>query len=106
MLLLWDKGFDANAFLASLTGTGAQCLGRIRANRRTLVLARPGDGSYLSIIGSVPVRIIAAQVTVALDDGTSFAGCYRFATTLTCANQYPATVLASVNHERWEHESA
>jgi hypothetical protein len=57
MLLLWDKGFDANAFLAALTGTGAQFLGRIRANRRTPVLARLADGSYLSVIGTVPVRI-------------------------------------------------
>ncbi|MER5891369.1 IS4 family transposase [Streptomyces sp. NPDC001941] len=106
MLLLWDKGFDANAFLASLTDTGAQFLGRIRANRRTPVLARLGDSSYLSVIGTVPVRIIEAQVIVTLDDGTSFTGVYRLATTLTCANRYPATVLASLYHERWEHESA
>ncbi|HEY8985042.1 MAG TPA: transposase [Streptomyces sp.] len=106
MLLLWDKGFDANAFLAALTATGAQFLGRIRANRRTPVLARLGDGSYLSVIGAVPVRIIEAQVTVALDDGTSFTGTYRLATTLTCANRYPAARLAALYHERWEHESA
>ncbi len=106
MLLLWDKGFDANAFLAALTGTGAQFLGRIRANRRTPVLARLGDGSYLSVIGTVPVRIIEAKVTVTLDDGTSFTGNYRLATTLTCANRYPAAALAALYHERWEHESA
>ncbi|WP_157597141.1 IS4 family transposase [Streptacidiphilus rugosus] len=105
MLLLWDKGFDANAFLAALTGTGAQFLGRIRANRRTPVLTRLRDGSYLSVIGTVPVRIIEAQVTVALDDGTSFTGSYRLATTLTCANRYPAATLVTLYHERWEHES-
>ncbi|MBT1184878.1 hypothetical protein HET69_12765 [Streptomyces sp. CJ_13] len=104
MLLLWDKGFDANAFLAALTDTGAQFLGWIRANRRTPV-PRLGDGSYLSVIGTAPVRIIEAQVTASLDDGTSFTGAYRFATTLICANRYPATVMAALYHERWEHES-
>jgi len=106
MLLLWDKGFDANAFLAATADTGAQFLGRIRANRRTPVLTRLRDGSYLSVIGTVPVRIIEAQVTVALDDGTSFNGTYRLATTLTCANRYPAAALAALYHERWEHECA
>ncbi|MFF2226432.1 hypothetical protein ACFVV7_24330 [Streptomyces globisporus] len=89
-----------------MTGTGAQFLGRIRTNRRTPALARRGYGSYLSVIGTVPVRIIEAQVTVTLDDGTSFTGAYRLAITLTCANRYPATVLAALYHERWEHESA
>jgi len=106
MLLLWDKGFDANAFLAALTGTGAQFLGRIRSNRRTPVLARLADGSYLSVIGTVPVRIIEAHVTVTLDDGTAFTGSYRLATTLTRANRYPAAALVTLYHERWEHESA
>ncbi|MFD1277786.1 hypothetical protein ACFQ51_55075 [Streptomyces kaempferi] len=27
MLVLWDKGFDSNAFLAQVTDTGAQVLG-------------------------------------------------------------------------------
>ncbi|WP_407918495.1 IS4 family transposase, partial [Kitasatospora sp. NE20-6] len=106
MLLLWDKGFDANAFLAQVAGTGAQFLGRIRANRRTPVLARLTDGSYLSVIGTVPVRVIEAQVAVTLNDGTAFTGSYRLATTLTCANRYPATVLVTLYHQRWEHESA
>ena len=37
MLVLWDKGFDGNDFLAAVTGTGAQVLGRLRSNRRTPV---------------------------------------------------------------------
>lgn len=35
MLVLWDKGFDGNGFLASVTATRAQFLGRLRSNRRT-----------------------------------------------------------------------
>lgn len=106
MLVLWDKGFDANAFLAAVAGTGAQFLGRIRANRRTPVLARLGDGSYLSVLGTVPVRIVEAKITVTCKDGTSFTGSYRLATTLADARRYPASTLVALYHQRWEHESA
>lgn len=106
MLVLWDKGFDANAFLSAVAGTGAQYLCRIRANRRTPVLARLIDGSYLSVLGTVPVRIVEAKITVTCKDGTSFTGSYRLATTLTDARRYPASALVTLYHQRWEHESA
>jgi hypothetical protein len=86
--------------------TGAQFLGRLRANRRTPVLARLADGSYLSVIGTVPVRVVDAKITVTCKDGTSFTGSYRLATTLTCARRYPAPALVTLYHQRWEHESA
>ncbi|MFJ8941099.1 IS4 family transposase [Streptomyces sp. NPDC102365] len=105
MLVLWDKGFDANAFLAAVDGTGAKFLGRLRANRRTPVLSRLTDGSYLSVIGTVPVRVVEAQITVALGD-CSFTNSYRLVTTLTDARRYPAPALVALYHQRWEHESA
>ncbi|MEW1907459.1 IS4 family transposase [Kitasatospora sp. NPDC085895] len=106
MLVLWDKGFDANAFLAQVTATGAKVPGRLRSNRRTPVLARLHDGSYLSVIGTVAVRVIDAEITVTCADGTAFTGSYRLVTTLTDARRHPATALISLYHERWEHESA
>ncbi|MCJ0872912.1 transposase, partial [Streptomyces sp. AP-93] len=106
MLVLWDKGFDGNSFLAAVNATGAQVLGRLRANRRTPVLARLGDGSYLSVIGTEKVRVIDATITVTCADGTLFAGSYRLATTLTDARRYPAAALTALYHQRWEHESA
>lgn len=106
VLVLWDKGFDGNAFLAAVTTTGAQFLGRLRSNRRTPVLTRLVDGSYLSVIGTVPVRVIDAQITVTCTDGTVFTGFYRLVTTLTDARRYPAAVLVDLCHQRWEHESA
>ncbi|MGW1545287.1 transposase domain-containing protein, partial [Streptomyces sp. NPDC002309] len=106
MLVLWDKGFDSNAFLAAVTDTGAQVLGRLRSNRRTPVLTRLADGSYLSVIGTVKVRIIDAQIAVTCADGTSFTGSYRLVTTLTDARRHPATALVGLYHQRWEHESA
>ncbi|MFC4110970.1 hypothetical protein [Nonomuraea zeae] len=80
---MWDKGFDGNAFLAQVSATGSQVLGRLRSNRRTPVLATLTDGSYLSVIGNLQIRIIEAHVTVTCTDGTTFTGTYRLATTLT-----------------------
>nr|WP_237529032.1 transposase [Streptomyces sp. SID5469] len=102
---MWDKGFDANAFLAAVHDTGARFLGRLRANRRTPVLSRLTDGSYLSVIGTVPVRVVEAQITVIYDD-CSFTNSYRLVTTLTDARRYPAPALVALYHQRWEHESA
>lgn len=106
MLVLWDKGFDGNDFLAAVTGTGAQVVGRLRSNRRTPVLSCLADGSYLSVIGSIPVRIVDAQITVTCTDGTVFDASYRLVTTLTDARRHPAGALVCLYHQRWEHESA
>jgi hypothetical protein len=106
MLVLWDKGFDSNAFLAQVSATGAQVLGRLRSNRRTPILTLLADGSYLSTIGTVRVRIVEARITVTCADGTTFTGSYRLVTTLTDAGRYPAAALVALYHQRWEHESA
>ena len=106
MLVLWDKGFDGNDFLARVAGTGAQLLGRMRSHRTPPVLARLPDGSYLSRLGGVNVRIIEAVITVGCSGGTSFEGCYRLVTTLTDPRRHPAGALVRLYHERWEHESA
>ncbi|MGW4426652.1 hypothetical protein [Streptosporangium sp. NPDC004631] len=89
-----------------MTGTGAQVVGRLRSNRRTPVLSRLADGSYLSVIGSISVRIVDAQITVTCTDGTVFDASYRLVTTLTDARRHPAGALVCLYHQRWEHESA
>ncbi|QKW47124.1 transposase [Streptomyces microflavus] len=106
MLVLWDKGFDGNDFLASVTATRAQFPGRLRSNRRTPVLTCLADGSYLSVIAAEKVRVIDTNITVTCADGTVFTGSYRLVTTLTDAGRYPAAVLVGLYHQRWEHESA
>ena len=62
------------------------------------------DGSFLSVIGGVKVRIITAAVTVTCHDGTAYGGVYRLATTLLDYRAYPADALMALYHERWEHE--
>ncbi|MET8099633.1 hypothetical protein ABZV29_24660 [Streptomyces sp. NPDC005236] len=84
-----------------MNATGTQVLGGLRANRRTPVLTRLGDGSYLSVIGTERVRVIDAVITVACADGTVFTGSYRLVTTLTDARRYPAATLAALYHQRW-----
>jgi Insertion element 4 transposase N-terminal/Transposase DDE domain len=106
MLVLCDRGFDAEAFLVELAGTGAQFLVRLRNTRRLPVLARLDDGSYLSRIGTLGVRIITADITVACADGTHYTAAYRLATTLLNPRSFPALRLIAVYHERWEHEIA
>ena len=106
MLVLTGRGFDAAAFLEAITATKAQFLARLRSTRRLPVMARLDDGTFLSRIGELTVRVIQAQVTVTCADGTTFTGSYRLATTLTDHRRYPAAALIRLYHERWEHEVA
>jgi len=104
MLVLLDRGFDAAEFLAQVAATRAQFLVRLNANRRPPMLSHLPDGSFLSVIGGVKVRIITAEVRVTCHDGTCYGGSYRLATTLLDHRRYPAQALIRLYHERWEHE--
>jgi hypothetical protein len=107
MLVLADQGFDAAAFLGEIAAAGAQFLVRLGFRRRLPVLARLDDGSFLSRIGELPVRVIEAHVAVACADGTTYTGRYRLVTTLLDHRRYPATALIRLYHERWvRHEVA
>ena len=72
MLLLADRGFDAGTFLAEVHATKAKFLVRLNASRRLPVLKTLPDGSFLSVIGGVTVRVITARVTVTCHDGTTY----------------------------------
>jgi len=104
MLVLIDRGFDGGGFLAAVAATKAQFLVRLTSTRRLPVLRHLPDGSFLSVIGGVKVRIITAAVSVTCHDGTTYGGTYRLATTLLNHRAYPADALMTLYHERWEHE--
>ena len=104
MLVLMDRGFDAGEFLAEVHATRAQFLVRLLSVRRPPVLRRFPDGSVLSVIGGIQVRVITATVTVTCHDGTSYGDSYRLATTILDWRAYPAGALIRLYHERWEHE--
>ena len=106
MLILLDRGFDANTFLAEVHATGAMLLARARSARNPLVLRHLPDGSYLSDLDGLAVRIIEADVSITGSDGSRTGDTYRLITTLTDHHRYPAAALARLYHERREIESA
>lgn len=69
------------------------------------VLVRYRDGSYLSMLGALPVRVIEREITITTTAGRR-TGTYRLATTLTGHHQYPAGELITLYHQRWEIETA
>jgi hypothetical protein len=106
MLLLADRGFDDGPFLAAVAARQAQFLVRLSALRKPKALRHLPDGSYLTVISGVKIRIITARVTVTCHDGTSYGDACRLATTLLDHRAHPAAALVSLYHERWEHEIA
>jgi Insertion element 4 transposase N-terminal/Transposase DDE domain len=106
MLVLADRAYDSAPLMAALTATGAKLLIRGSATRRPPVLQLLADGSYLSVLAGLPVRIIEAQITVRGADGSTLSEPYRLITTLHDPRRFPATTLTSLYHERWEIETA
>jgi hypothetical protein len=106
MLVLTDRGFDSGGFLEAVAATRAQFLARPTSVRLLPVTAVPDDGTYLSRISGLTVRVIDAQVAVTLATGVRFTARYRLATTLTDHRRYPAAALLRLYHERREHEIA
>jgi hypothetical protein len=106
MLVLLDRAFDAARFLNELDDTGAKFLVRSRSTRRPPVLTHLPDGSFLSNLDGLTVRIINAELTVTGTDGSRVRDRYRLITTLLDHDRHPAAELVRLYHERWEIEIA
>src|SRR5215469_12687633 len=106
MLVLLDRAFDANVFLREVAATGAALLARSKSTRHPHVVGHLPDGSYLSCLDGLTVRIIEAELTITGADGSHVADRYRLITTLTDHRRFPAPSLVRLYHERWEIESA
>ena len=106
MLVLLDRAFDANAFLGQVAATGALLVARAKSTRHPPVLAHLPDGSYLSDLDGLAVRIIEASVTMTGADGSRIGDGYRLITTLMDHRRFPAAAVVRLYHERWEIESA
>jgi hypothetical protein len=105
MIVLLDRNFAAKQLLAAIDTTGAEFLVRLKNGRTTPVLRRYPDGSYLSTLGGVAVRVINAEITIGTATGRH-TGLYRLATTLLDHHRYPASGLVTLYHQRWEIETA
>jgi Transposase DDE domain len=106
MLLLADRNYAAADLIGVLHATGAQLLIRCKTGRRLPVLRRCRDGSWLSTVGGLPVRVLDARIAVSTADGHAHTGDYRLVTTLLDARRYPAGELIRLYHQRWEIETA
>jgi hypothetical protein len=104
MIVLADRNFDAHRWISAVTATGAQVLLRAKDNRRPPICRRLADGSVLSRIGTVEVRVITAAVTV-----TTAAGArretYRLITTVLDPD-IPALEIVRLYHQRWDIETS
>jgi hypothetical protein len=108
MLLLADRNFGSGPLARKIAKTEADFLIRVRTGNGAPglpVMERLPDGSWLSLFGGVPVRVIDATWTVTTSAGRACSDC-RLITTLTDPSRYPVCDLAVLYHERWEVETA
>jgi hypothetical protein len=108
MIVLGDRNFAAADLITQIAATGADVLIRVKNGRKLPVCRRLRDGSYLSQVGSVQVRVIDAAITVTTPGASSrdqrVAG-YRLITTVVdpaCG----AEEIVRLYHDRWEIETA
>jgi hypothetical protein len=103
MIVLADRNFAAAAWITALAATGAEVLVRVKNHRRLPVCRALPDGSFLSRIGRVEVRVITAQVTITTSD-TRRTETYRLLTSVLDPD-VPALEIVALYHERWEIET-
>lgn len=104
MIVLGDRNFAARALITAIAGTGADLLIRTKSGRRLPVCRRLPDGSYLSRIGSVVVRVVRAEITIVTSAGRR-SEVYQLVTTVLDPDHTAAEIVA-LYHQRWEIEIA
>jgi hypothetical protein len=104
MIVLADRNFAAAELIDKIAARGADLLIRVKNGRRLPVCRRCADGSWLSRIGQVEVRVIRAEITIATGDRRR-CELYQLVTTVLDAD-CPATEIVGLYHQRWEIETA
>lgn len=104
MIVLADRNFAAAHWLVAVADTGADLLVRVKIGRNLPVCRRLGDGSYLSRIAGLQVRVITATITVSTGTGHR-SQTYRLITTVLDPACPPRDIVA-LYHQRWEIETA
>lgn len=104
MLLLADRNFAVKDLLEQIAGTGATLLVRAKNGRKLPPLGRLPDGSWLSQLGALRIRVVDADITVT-SQGLRRVGQYRLITTLLDHRRFPARDLVTLYHQRWEIET-
>lgn len=106
MVLLADRNFAVKDLVTQIAATGGDLLIRCKNSRPLPRLTTLPDGSWTSVLGGVPIRVVDAQITATLSGGGSRTGRYRMITTLLNHHRYPALEIVDLYHRRWEIETA
>jgi len=99
MIVLADRNFAAQGLIAAIADTGAELLIRVKNGRNLPVCRRLRDGSYVSRIGQVEVRVICCEITIATSAGQQ-TEVYRLVTTILDPD-CPAAEIVRLYHDRW-----
>jgi hypothetical protein len=105
MLLLADRGLATKELFGAVTAAGADLLVRCKDNRRLKPIRHCGDGTWLTRVGALTLRMVEAEIQVRCAGGPTRTGHYRLLTTLTDHHRYPARDLVELYHHRWEIET-
>lgn len=111
MLLMWDRGLHSYSMVKATLTNRCDYLGRVPKNVKFQVEKVLEDGSYLSWIypdgkskkkGSTKIVVRVIEYTIDTDDCQQT---YRLITSLTDIELFPAILLATEYHQRWEVEN-
>ncbi len=108
---MWDTGLHSYAMVNATVTRGCHYLGRIPANVKFEVETVLDDESYLSWIypdgkskkkGGTKIQVRVIEYTIDSDEKQQT---YRLVTSLMDIDLFPALLLASEYHQRWEIEN-
>lgn len=111
MLLMWDRGLHSYRMVHTTQKCGSQYLGRVPKNVKFPVEKVLDDGSYLSWIapdrksrnkGGSKIQVRVIEYTIESENGQETS---RLITSLMDITLFPALLLATEYHQRWEIEN-
>lgn len=111
MLLMWDRGLHSYTMVQATLAQKSDYLGRVPKNVKFQVEKVLSDGSYLSWIapdgkskkkGGTIIMVRVIEYTIETNGKPQI---YRLITSLTDIALFPALLLATQYHRRWEVEN-
>jgi hypothetical protein len=111
MPLMWDRGLHSYRMVHATLNQGCHYLGRVPKNVKFPVDKVLDDGSYLSWIapdrkskhkGGSRIQVRVVEYTIDSENGQQT---YRLITSLMDIALFPALLLATEYHQRWEIEN-
>jgi hypothetical protein len=102
MIVLLDRNFDDATLIGQLAATQAHLLVRLKSNRELPVLRGYPDGSYLSQIGTTPVRVVECEISIATSAGRPTGVSFKAVTTVGLTCQFRGLVPASARIRQGE----